>query len=99
VVVVVGSSAGGTRAGIALSSKLQELGIETIYLGREDSPRRIAAVAVERLADAVEICLARSTGIQLLRELLHELIDAGRRDVSIVVHRVDDGRPRPARAV
>lgn len=60
-----------------------------MYLGREQSPPRIAAVVVEQRADAVELCLAGTGGVLLLRELLHELIQVGRRDVSIVVHRAE----------
>jgi hypothetical protein len=38
----------------------------------------------------VELCLARSGGgVLVLRELLRELTELGRRDVSIVVHRVE----------
>jgi transcription antitermination factor NusA-like protein len=51
---------------------------------------RIAAVAATQRADAVELCVGSGGGkVPLLRELLRELIRIGRRDVSIVVHRVD----------
>jgi methylmalonyl-CoA mutase cobalamin-binding subunit len=74
----------------ALADSLGELGIETMYLGREESAQRIAAVVADQQADAVELCLARSGGgVLLLRGLLRELTEIGRRDVSIVVHRVE----------
>jgi methylmalonyl-CoA mutase cobalamin-binding subunit len=58
------------------------------YLGRDLSAGHIAASAVEAKADAVELCLAGSGGVGLLRELLRELDRLGRREVGIVVHRV-----------
>jgi len=71
----------------ALAASLNELGVETIYLGREQRADRIATVVVEERADAVELCLAGCGGVSLLRDLLRELINIGRRDVSIVVHK------------
>jgi methylmalonyl-CoA mutase cobalamin-binding subunit len=63
--------------------------VDVVYLGRENSARRIAAISAEEEADAVELCLERTGGVLLLRELLRELTQLGRRDVSIVVHRVE----------
>lgn len=87
--VVVLAGGGRTSDGPArgLLESLGKLGVETVYLGREPNARRIATVAVEQRADAVELCLAGAGGVLLLRELLRELIQLGRRDVSIVVHR------------
>jgi methylmalonyl-CoA mutase cobalamin-binding subunit len=65
------------------------MGFDVTYMGHEMSGRSIAATAVEAGADSVEICLARSGGVLVLRELLRELTSAGRRDTSIVVHRID----------
>jgi methylmalonyl-CoA mutase cobalamin-binding subunit len=73
----------------ALAAALAELGIESSQLGRETSAARIAATVLEQEADAVEVCLSGLGGIPLLRDLLRELIRAGRRDVSIVVHRAE----------
>jgi methylmalonyl-CoA mutase cobalamin-binding subunit len=88
--VLAGSSRTGERAVRGLAASLGKLGVETMYLGREEDVRRIAAVVVEERADAVELCLARSGGgVLVLRELLRELTELGRRDVSIVVHRVE----------
>jgi methylmalonyl-CoA mutase cobalamin-binding subunit len=61
--------------------------VETVYLGREANAARIAAVVVDERADAVEVCLTGGGAVMLLRELLRELTRAGRRDVSIGVHR------------
>jgi methylmalonyl-CoA mutase cobalamin-binding subunit len=72
----------------ALARSLGEAGIEILYLGREASARRIAASARDAHADAVAICLAGVGGIVLLRDLLRELRRLDRREVSIVVHRV-----------
>ena len=80
----------GERSARELAGSLAELGVEVIYLGRETSARRVAAAAVERRADAVELCLARDgRGVLLVRAVLRELIAIGRHDVSIVVHRVE----------
>lgn len=64
--------------------------METVYLGREGNAARIAAVVVDERADAVEVCLTGGGGVMLLRELLRELTYAGRRDVSIGVHRIEN---------
>jgi methylmalonyl-CoA mutase cobalamin-binding subunit len=86
-VVLAGSEQTSDRPARGLVERLGELGVETMYLGREQSAHRIAAVVVEERADAVELCLEGLGGVSLLRELLRELIRVGRRDVSIVVHR------------
>jgi methylmalonyl-CoA mutase cobalamin-binding subunit len=88
-VVVAGRGEADDRVVEGLVSTLGELSVETIYLGREQRPGRIATVVAEQRADAIELCLAGAGGVAFLRELLRELIDIGRRDVSIVVHRVD----------
>ena len=59
------------------------------YFGRQEDALGIATLVVEARADAVELCLgAGAAGVVLLRQLLRRLIEIGRRDVSIVVHRV-----------
>jgi methylmalonyl-CoA mutase cobalamin-binding subunit len=88
VVVLAGEAASGVGPASALAASLVELGVETTYLGQEENPARIAAAALDLRADAIELCLARGSGVQLLRALLRELTGLGRRDVSIVVHRV-----------
>jgi hypothetical protein len=87
-VVLAGDGRTGVRTTEALVRSLTEVGFETINLGREESAPRIAAIAATEQADTVELCLARPGGVLLLRALLRELIDVGRRDVSIVVHRI-----------
>jgi len=72
-----------------LLALLAELGVETTYAGRNESAGSIASVAVEAHADTIELCLGRGMGVKLLRDLLRELVELGRRDVSIVVHRMD----------
>lgn len=89
VVVLAGRDRVSERPARALAASLSQLGVATTYLGREDSAQRIAAVVSDQKADAVELCLGGGGGIQLLRDLLRELTDAGRRDASIVVHRID----------
>jgi methylmalonyl-CoA mutase cobalamin-binding domain/chain len=76
------------RPAMVLAESLTELGVEARYLGREDRAREIAAVVAAEQIDAVELCLTPGAGVLLLRELLRELIRIGRRDVSIVVHKV-----------
>ena len=71
----------------AVVASLRGLGVQVRYLGREASAERIARVVTEERADALELCLAPSGGVQLLRELLRELAKVGRRGVSIVVHK------------
>jgi methylmalonyl-CoA mutase cobalamin-binding subunit len=71
----------------ALVESLNDVGIDATYLGREVSASEIATAVAERGADAVELCLGAG-GTPLIRSLLRELIDHGRRDVRIVVHRI-----------
>jgi methylmalonyl-CoA mutase cobalamin-binding subunit len=88
VVVVAGDAS--DQQGRALERSLTELGVDTTYVGREADARSIAGVVATERADAVELCLASgASGVILLRGLLRELIEIGRRDVSIVVHRSD----------
>jgi hypothetical protein len=70
------------------------MGVETVYLGREANARRIADAVADHTVDAVELIVGRDSGVvPLLRQLLRALIDVGRRDVSIVLHRVHRGSP------
>jgi methylmalonyl-CoA mutase cobalamin-binding subunit len=85
-VVLVGDAALGERHAQALAASLAASGVETIQLGREHDARRIAALAAEHEADAIEVCVAGAQGVSLVHELLRELIALGRRDVRIVVH-------------
>jgi methylmalonyl-CoA mutase cobalamin-binding subunit len=71
-----------------LARSLRQLGVETSYLGGVTDAGRIAATVRDVGADAVEVCLEAPGGARLLRDLLRELTEIGRRDVSIVVHRV-----------
>jgi methylmalonyl-CoA mutase cobalamin-binding subunit len=89
IVVLVGTPRTSDRPARALTESLAELGVHATYLGHQENAASIAAHAAAERADAVELCLCGPTGIPLLRELLRELIAVGRRDVSIVVHRVD----------
>jgi methylmalonyl-CoA mutase cobalamin-binding subunit len=85
-VVLVGNAPLGERHAQALAASLEAGGVETIQLGREHDARRLAALAVEHEADAIEVCVAGARGVPLLHQLLRELIALGRRDVRIVVH-------------
>jgi methylmalonyl-CoA mutase cobalamin-binding subunit len=87
-VVAVGSRGLGEASALNLIESLNELGVETVFIGSEECPSRIATTAASERADAVEVCLAGGAGVAFLRQLLRELIRVGRRDVSIVVHRV-----------
>jgi hypothetical protein len=88
VVVFAGAASASDQPARALERSLIELGVQTRYLGRENDASRIANAVVNEGADAVELCLASGTsGVLLLRGLLRKLIEFGRRDVSIVVHR------------
>lgn len=71
-----------------MAASLAGVGIEAVYIGREGNPAQIARAAVSEAADAVELCLAGSGGVLIIRELLRELDRIGRRDVSLVLHRV-----------
>jgi methylmalonyl-CoA mutase cobalamin-binding domain/chain len=88
-VVATGGSTIGDRQASRLAEALRRLGVDASYAGEVDCGRRIATAAVEAGAHSVELCLHRGGGgIALLRQLLHELDEMGRRDVSIVVHRI-----------
>lgn len=89
IVVWAGSGRTNDRPVRALAASLAELGVETIYLGNVQRADHIATVVVEERADAVELCLSGCGGVLFLRDLLRELIQIGRRDVSIVVHRIE----------
>lgn len=87
--VATGSGAIGDRQASRLAESLRRLGVDASYAGELDCGRHIAAAAVEAGAHSVELCLHRGGGgIALLRQLLRELDEMGRRDVSIVVHRI-----------
>jgi hypothetical protein len=89
-VVVAGSPRTGESTARALVDSLASLGVQTTSLGREECAHRIAAAVASEHADAVELCLPRDgASVALLRSLLRELTEIGRRDVSIVVHKVD----------
>jgi methylmalonyl-CoA mutase cobalamin-binding subunit len=90
ILVLATSARTGESTVQALADSLESLGVQTTSLGREESAKRIAAAVADEGADAVELCLSRhGGGVVLLRGLLRELADIGRRDVSIVVHKVE----------
>jgi methylmalonyl-CoA mutase cobalamin-binding subunit len=72
-----------------LISSLRELGIDATCLQDWHSVSRIAAAVADAQADTLELCVKGNSGVLLIRELLRELIAIGRRDVSVIVHRVD----------
>lgn len=76
------------RAASALVASLVRFGFDVRYLGREDSPQRLAAAVAEEGADAVELCIAHNIPVELVRELLRELAKVGRSDARIVFHRI-----------
>jgi methylmalonyl-CoA mutase cobalamin-binding subunit len=88
IVALAGDVRAGETHAKALESLLAELGAETTYLGHVQDACHIVNSVREQDADAVEICMGPAGGIVLLRDLLRRLTEAGRRDVSIVVHRV-----------
>jgi methylmalonyl-CoA mutase cobalamin-binding subunit len=87
--VQVGEPRTGDQAARALTDSLSGFGVEATYVGIHEDAEPIAAAAVAARADSVEVCLRRGTGIPILRDLLRELIRIGKREVSIVVHRVE----------
>jgi methylmalonyl-CoA mutase cobalamin-binding subunit len=88
-VVLAGDCRLSDRPARALADSLGGMGFDVTYIGHEVSGRSIAAAVLDSAADSVEICLTRTGGVPILRELLRELTSAGRHHVSIVVHRVD----------
>jgi methylmalonyl-CoA mutase cobalamin-binding subunit len=87
--VCVGGAAAIDDAARRLARSLEALGVETKYFGQRDDAQEIAALVASERADTVELYLAAgAAGVVLLRELLRRLIAIGRRDVSIVIHRV-----------
>lgn len=88
VVVFVADTRTSDRGARALASSLRNAGVETLYLGRETSARRIAASAANTCADAIEVCVAGGGAVRLLLDLLRELKQLDRGDLPIVVHRV-----------
>jgi methylmalonyl-CoA mutase cobalamin-binding domain/chain len=88
-VVLAGRGRFDERGALALVESLGTMGIETVYIGAEQSARRIATTAAEEHVDAIDVCMASgAAGITILRDLLQELERVDRRSVSIVVHRV-----------
>lgn len=73
----------------ALTQSLEQLGVQATYLGEEEDAQAIAAAVVHHGADGVDLCLTGGRGVLMLRELLRALVDLGRSDVSIVVHRLN----------
>jgi methylmalonyl-CoA mutase cobalamin-binding subunit len=87
--VTVGGGTAGDGFALALTRALDKFGVETRYLGSERDAAQIAAAVADTGSDAVELCLAGDRGgVLVIRALLRELSALGRRDVSIVVHRV-----------
>jgi methylmalonyl-CoA mutase cobalamin-binding subunit len=73
----------------ALTHSLEQRGVQATYLGEEEDPRAIVAAVLYHGADGVELCLTGGRGVLLLRDLLRALVELGRSDVSIVVHRLN----------
>jgi methylmalonyl-CoA mutase cobalamin-binding domain/chain len=88
VFVVAGEARVGEAGARALARSIADAGVDVLYLGRETNARRIAVSATEARADAVEVCISGAGAISLLRALLGELNRLDRRQVGIVVHRV-----------
>jgi methylmalonyl-CoA mutase cobalamin-binding subunit len=88
VVAIAGDTRTSDSDAMQLVRSLEEIGIQTSYKGRVDDPKRIAAAVRDEGADAVEICLGADGAVMVLLELLHQLTVVGRRDASIVVHRI-----------
>ena len=88
VIVWAGDACTSDGAVQGVTDSLHDAGVNTLYLGCEASARRIAAAVVEACADAAEVCVAGGGAILLLRDLLRELKRLDRREVSVVVHRV-----------
>lgn len=88
-VVLGGRGSAGEADVEPLLEILRQFGIRTKFLGREEDPRRIAEAASAEEVDTVELCLVGPGGIPMVRDLLRELIALDRRDVTIVVHRVE----------
>jgi len=72
-----------------LANSLRDAGRDVVYIGRQADASVIAALAVQRGADAIELCIAQTTGVRIVRELLRELAKLQNRGVSIVLHRMD----------
>jgi methylmalonyl-CoA mutase cobalamin-binding domain/chain len=89
VVVLGGDGRTSDRGARALAKSLADAGIAILYLGRAGSASAIADAAVRAEADAVEVCLSGAGGVALIRDLLRELNGLDRRQVSVVVHRVE----------
>jgi methylmalonyl-CoA mutase cobalamin-binding domain/chain len=88
-IAVAPAARASESAAQALAGSLGSCGIDTVYVGRLDSPRRVAAAAAEERATTVELCIGSTGGATWVRDLLRELRRAGRSDVSIVVHRTE----------
>jgi methylmalonyl-CoA mutase cobalamin-binding subunit len=89
IIVFAGGATENDEAAQVLERSLVDLGLDARYVGRADDAARIASLVTLEGADAVEVCLSPGSGaVRFLRDLLRVLIEMGRRDVSIVVHRV-----------
>jgi methanogenic corrinoid protein MtbC1 len=88
VVVFAGDTRTSDLGARAVAASIGRAGVAVHYLGREGDAHRIAASVVDIHADAVEVCVAGSGAIALLRDLLRELRRLDRPGVSIVVHKV-----------
>lgn len=89
VLVFVGDGPANDSVARRLAQSLDDVGVRVLYLGRQESARSIARAVVNARADALELCLGRTRGVRLLRELLRELRHLDRRDVSIVIHKIN----------
>ena len=61
--VFAGRGRTDARCAEALAQSLDQLGVETVFLGQERDAARIAAAVAAEGVDAVELCLAGSGGV------------------------------------
>jgi methylmalonyl-CoA mutase cobalamin-binding subunit len=88
-VAIVGGGQAIDRPAEALANSLRDAGRDVVCIGRQADASVIATLAVQRGADVIELCVARTAGVRIVRELLRELTKAQRGSVSIVVHRIE----------
>jgi methylmalonyl-CoA mutase cobalamin-binding subunit len=79
----------GESGARALAESLGQVGIDAVFFGQQSNAAQIVSVAVAENVDTIELCLPERGGVRVLRELLRELDRTHRRQMSVVVHRVN----------
>lgn len=76
---------GHDRGAKVVARALRDGGMEVVYLGLRNTPRQIAAIAVQEDVHVVGLSVLSGSHLPLARKMLAALSDAGGGDIPVVV--------------